>query len=95
MKDINLCSETKFTQTPQKWTVYIIICGDNTLYTGITNNIRKRIKKHEEGVGAKYTRGRGPFRLGYTESFSAKSEALRREMAIKKLHRKDKWNLIE
>ena len=76
------------------WIVYILICGDNTLYTGITKNIKKRLKKHEAGVAAKYTRGRGPFKVVYTEVFNSKSDALRRELDIKKLSRIEKLKII-
>lgn len=74
--------------------VYILQCGDGTLYTGYTNDLQKRIEKHENGEGAKYTRGRGPFQLVYTENFSTKSLAMKREYEIKKLTRSEKLALI-
>ena len=74
--------------------VYILQCGDGTLYTGYTNDLEKRIEKHESGKGAKYTRGRGPFRLVYTEQFSSKQIAMKREYEIKKLTRTEKFALI-
>lgn len=74
---------------------YILRCRDNTLYTGYTNDLEKRIRAHNEGKGAKYTRGRGPVELVYFEEFSDKNEALRRECAIKKLSRSEKELLIE
>jgi putative endonuclease len=73
--------------------VYIIKCKDGTLYTGWTTDVSARIKAHNEGAGAKYTKGRTPVSLLYTESFESKSDALRREMAIKKLSRSEKLNL--
>ncbi len=76
------------------WIVYILICGDSTLYTGITNNIQQRIKRHEDGVAAKYTRGRGPFKVGYTEIYTSKSAALKREFLIKRLSKTKKLQLI-
>lgn len=75
--------------------VYILKCGDESLYTGYTNNLSERLKLHEKGKGAKYTRGRGPFEVVYTESYSTKSAALSREYAIKKLSRLKKLQLIQ
>lgn len=74
--------------------VYIIKCGDGTLYTGWTNNLEKRFKDHCSGNGAKYTRGRGPLELVYNETFEDKKEAMKREYAIKKLTRIEKEGLI-
>lgn len=75
--------------------VYILKCGDNTLYTGWTNDLEARILAHNEGRGAKYTRGRGPCNLVYYETFKSKSDALKREYAIKKLSRDKKIDLIK
>lgn len=75
--------------------VYILMCKDNTLYTGWTNCLERRVKVHNEGKGAKYTRGRLPVKLVYFEEFSTKSEALKREFEIKKMSRKEKILLIE
>ena len=69
------------------WTVYILQCGDGTLYTGITNDLKKRLAAHRNGTGAKYTRGRGPLKLLYKETRKTKSRALKREAAIKKMSR--------
>ena len=77
----------------KQWVVYILECGDGTLYTGITDNFSRRFHAHSEGKGAKYTRGRGPLQLRYMENCADMSEALRREIAIKKLSRKDKLEL--
>ena len=77
------------------WTVYILKCGDGSYYTGITNDLDKRIADHESGNGAKYTRGRGPFTLVHTEVLSNRSEASKREIAIKKLSRVEKEALIK
>lgn len=75
--------------------VYILECGDGTLYTGYTNDVAKRVAKHNLGVGAKYTRGRTPCRLVYVEEFNSKNDAMRREWNIKnKLSRDDKLKLI-
>lgn len=75
--------------------VYIVKCCDETYYTGYTNNIEKRLKAHNEGKGAKYTRARLPVTLVYQEEYKDKSEALKREYAIKKLTRKSKEILIK
>ena len=75
--------------------VYILRCKDDSLYTGWTNDLENRIKMHNEGLGAKYTRGRGPCILVYFETFENKNEALKREYAIKKLTREQKEKLIE
>lgn len=72
------------------WTVYILECADGTLYTGITNDLSRRIAAHENGTGAKYLRGRGPLRLVYTESHPDRAAASRREAAIKRLKSMEK-----
>ena len=74
---------------------YILKCNDNSLYTGWTNDITHRQKMHNEGKGAKYTRGRGPVELVYLEEFETKQEAMSREAKIKRLTRKEKLLLIE
>lgn len=75
--------------------VYIIACNDGTLYTGWTTDVAARVIAHNEGTGAKYTKGRGPVTLIYTETFENKSDALRREITIKKLTRTEKLKLAE
>ncbi len=75
--------------------VYILKCRDDTLYTGFTVDLKSRIQTHNKGLGAKYTRGRTPVKLVYYEEYSTKSEALKREYAIKKLSRKDKLKMIK
>ena len=75
------------------WTVYILRCADETLYTGITNDFEKRLAAHEDGTGAKYTKGRGPFEVLYQEDCADRSAASKREMAIKKLNREEKLAL--
>lgn len=77
-----------------EWYVYILRCADSTLYTGITDNLEHRVAMHNEGRGAKYTRGRNPVTVVYTETLCGKSAALRREAAIKKLSRTEKLALI-
>ena len=75
--------------------VYILKCGDGTLYCGYTNNVEKRIEAHRSGKGAKYTKGRLPLELVHTETFAEKGDALRREAEIKKMPKKEKLKLIE
>ena len=75
------------------WFVYILRCGDGTLYTGITDDVEKRLAAHRAGRGAKYTRGRGPLEPVYVEEQPDKPSALRREISIKKLPRQKKLAL--
>lgn len=70
--------------------VYILRCKDGSLYTGWTNDVQHRLSMHQQGKGAKYTRGRGPLELVYTEELPDKSAALKRESAIKKLSKQEK-----
>jgi len=74
--------------------VYILRCNDDTLYTGWTNDLENRLKMHNSGMGAKYTRGRGPCELVYFETFDTKQEAQKREYAIKKMTRGEKLVII-
>ena len=67
------------------WIVYILECSDQTLYTGITNDLERRLAAHENGTGAKYLRGRGPLVLIHTETHPDRAAASRREAAIKRL----------
>ena len=73
---------------------YIIICRDNTLYCGYSNDVEKRVRNHNGGRGAKYTKTRLPVKLVYVECFDTKSEAMKREYQIKQLTRKEKLRLI-
>jgi len=75
------------------WKLYILRCGDGSLYTGITTDVQARLEAHRTGKGAKYTRGRGPLELVYTEECGTHSDALKREFAIKQLPREEKENL--
>ena len=78
------------------WFVYILECSDKTLYTGITNNLDKRLEQHNSGVdGAKYTRPRRPVKYVYQEKQVNRSVATKREMIIKKLKRTEKLKLIK
>ena len=78
-----------------KWYLYILRCGDGTLYTGITTDVEKRLAAHRAGKGAKYTRGRGPLELVYREELPDHSTALKREHEVKALSRQEKEKLIE
>ena len=73
---------------------YIVRCADGTLYTGWTNDLEKRMKAHNEGMGAKYTRSRRPVELVYSEEHETKEEAMSREYRIKRMSRQQKMELI-
>jgi putative endonuclease len=74
--------------------VYILTCGDGSLYTGTTNDVEKRVKTHNSGKGAKYTRSHLPVTLSYVEELPDKSAALRREAEIKRMSRGEKMRLV-
>lgn len=76
------------------WYLYILRCGDGTLYTGITTDVSRRLEAHRQGVGAKYTRGRGPLELVYQETCGSHSQALKRELEVKGLSRMEKERMI-
>ena len=73
---------------------YILQCRDGSLYTGWTNNLEKRVRDHNEGKGAKYTKARRPVVLAYYEEYESKEQAKRREYEIKQMGRKEKLSLI-
>lgn len=75
--------------------VYMLRCKDGSLYTGWTDDLQHRLKMHQEGKGAKYTRGRGPLELVYREELPDKASALKREYAIKQLKRSEKLLLCQ
>lgn len=79
----------------KSWKLYILRCGDGSLYTGITTDVEARLEAHRTGKGAKYTRGRGPLEVVYTEQCASKSDALKRERQIKALPREEKWKLCK
>lgn len=72
---------------------YLVRCSDNSLYAGWTNDIEKRLKAHNDGTGAKYTKSRRPVTLAYFETFETKSEAMKREAALKKMTHRQKEKL--
>ena len=86
--------ERKGVALEKTWYLYILRCGDGSLYTGITTDVQRRLKAHLAGKGAKYTRGRGPLELVYREECSGHSEALKRELEVKALTREEKERLI-
>ena len=81
------------------WYLYILRCGDDTLYTGITTDVQRRLADHRAGKGAKYTRGRTPLELVYEEKCGTHSGALKREIVVKSMPKKEKmelaWRWIE
>ena len=79
---------------PEGWCVYLLRCGDGSLYCGVTNRLEARLAAHRAGAGARYTRGRGPLRLVWTERAEGRSAALSREHAIKLLSRSEKRELV-
>lgn len=76
------------------WFTYILLCKDDSLYTGISNNLSKRLKDHLAGKGGAYTRSHKPLKFVYKESFTSKSHALKREAEVKKFSRSEKNDLI-
>ena len=77
------------------WYVYILRCGDGTLYTGITTDVQRRLQMHRSGKGAKYTRGRQPLELVYRETCEDHSQALKREWQIKQMSHGEKEKIIK
>jgi len=79
----------------RRWVLYIIKCGDGTLYTGITNDLARRVKQHNDGSASRYTRSRLPVKLVYQQSCRGRSLALKKELAVKALSRKEKEEYIK
>ncbi|HZX96936.1 MAG TPA: GIY-YIG nuclease family protein [Myxococcales bacterium] len=78
-----------------RWCVYVIRCGDGTLYAGITNDLEQRIAAHRSGRGARYTRGRGPLTLLHQEPARTRSAALKREYQLKRMRREAKLAFLD
>ncbi|MBI2330017.1 GIY-YIG nuclease family protein [Candidatus Daviesbacteria bacterium] len=76
------------------WFVYILLCKDHSLYTGITNNLEKRFSEHKNGTGGRYTRSHKPIKIVYQESCKTKSKALKRENQIKSWTREKKIRIL-
>jgi putative endonuclease len=94
---MNLHPQTKYSlaiPAGKNWICYILCCSDNTLYTGITNNLEKRLSAHNSGTATKYTRARSPVKLVFVEQHANKSSALKREVEIKGMLRTEKLKLI-
>jgi putative endonuclease len=87
---MNKYMKTKKLKINKSWLVYILRCKDNTLYTGITNNIKKRLAAHNQGTGAKYTRSRRPVKLSAKSRLLCRTEAMRLEIKIKKMPKEKK-----
>lgn len=87
-------NEVSVAKVINNWSVYILECADNTFYTGITNDMAKRLVAHNSGKGAKYTLGRLPVRVVYSLDGFSESEARKEEFRIKKLSRKQKERLV-
>lgn len=85
---------SKETPAALTWQVYILLCSDNSLYTGITTDIKKRFQQHVDGRGAKYFRGRQPLQVVYLEAEHSRASASRREAFIKGLNREGKERLL-
>jgi len=84
------------TKTPgDAWFVYMLRCADDSLYTGVTTDVKRRCKQHNAGTASRYTRGRLPVRLVYEEALTSRSAALKREAAVKALSRMEKQSLIQ
>jgi len=79
---------------PVHYWVYVIECADDSFYTGYTTDVERRVREHDRGEGAKYTRGRTPVELVHTERFDSKSAAMSREYEIKQLSRRQKEKLV-
>ena len=77
------------------WVVYMLKCNDSSIYTGISNNLNRRLDTHAKGNGSKYVRARLPFKLIYTEDCISRSKAIKREIEIKKLDKKNKELLVK
>lgn len=88
------CSRVRKWATKPAWLVYLLRCCDGSLFTGITNDLPKRLKAHNAGKASRYTRSRLPVALAYVEPQRSKSAALKREAAIKKLPRPQKLKLL-
>lgn len=84
----------KVIEPPEGWAVYVLECGDGSLYTGSSNDVGRRLATHASGKGARYTRSRLPVKLVFAEPVEDRSAALKREAALKKLSRSEKLALI-
>jgi putative endonuclease len=86
--------DNELNSSAANWSVYLILCSDNSLYAGITNNLQRRFNQHSKKQGAKYFRGRDALSVVYVDDGHSRSSASKREFAIKKLNRSEKLSLI-
>ena len=89
-----MSTRNKYARPRKRWFLYILQCNDGTLYTGITNDLPRRLAQHGDGNASRYTRSRRPLKLVYQEPCHNKSSALRKEYALKQLSKKDKQEYI-
>ena len=89
-----MASETRYPEGENTWLLYIVECRDGSLYTGITNDLDRRLREHNDGDAARYTRSRRPVVLRYQEPCADRSSALIRELSVKLLSRREKEGLI-
>ncbi len=89
-----MATRKKNARPQNHWFLYILQCNDGTLYTGITNDLSRRLAQHNGGNGSRYTRGRRPVTLIYQEPCRGRSDALKKEHAVKQLSKKDKGKYI-
>lgn len=87
-------SGLKLQGTDGPWFLYIVECRDGSLYTGVTNDLERRLQQHNEGTAARYTRSRRPVRMRYNETCESRSNALVRECSIRLMSPKEKWALV-
>ncbi len=94
LKGMEAQEKSRVAERGAVWHLYILECGDGTLYTGITTDIDRRVREHQEGKGARYTRTHSPVLLVHEEECGSRSQALARECAVKSLPRRKKDDLI-
>ena len=89
-----MASETRYPEGENTWLLYIVECRDGSLYTGITNNLDRRLREHNDGDASRYTRSRRPVVWRYQDPCASRSQALIRELSVKLLTRREKKALI-
>ena len=95
LQDEGAAATSEVEKSPRSYHMYVVECADGTLYTGYATDVEQRVRAHNEGRGAKYTRSRGPVRLAASASFATKHEALSAEFRFKRLSRAEKLACIE
>ncbi len=94
IKQMQVKEKTASSKNAEQWTVYILRCKDGSLYTGITKDIERRVKQHNDGKGSKYTQSRGPVKVVYEEKKMGRGNALVREAEIKHYSKEKKEQLV-